>query len=34
MDEQIGKLAALLNEMLLREARDLLMKVRNPKRFA
>jgi hypothetical protein len=34
MDEQIGKLTALLNKMFLREVRDLLMKVGNPKRFA
>ena len=34
MDEQICKLTALLNKMLLREARDLLMKIGNPKRFA
>jgi hypothetical protein len=34
MDEQICKLTALLNKMLLREARDLLIKIGNPKRFA
>ena len=34
MDEQICKLTTLLDKMLLREVRDLLMKVGNPKRFA
>jgi hypothetical protein len=34
MDEQICKLTALLNKMLLREIRDLLLKIGNPKRFA